>query len=311
MERKLLLLMLAALSAVSCFKNEVTGVEIGDLFIPVAYNLGGKVLDAYSGKGIAGVAVTDGYTYTVTNSDGIYYLKANEAAEFVYYSLPAGYASATPEGQPGRPCCWDKADFSDGAIRIDFELAPLSASSYTLVAMEGPECGSADELSAWENEVLTPLQESLEGYSNVYAIVLGNMVSESGMLGEFAEATSAVPLGTSYISFYGCIGESEYVCAADFAAEYGPADYSFNLGGSHVVVMDNVNGLTSKQLEWLKQDLMNVPNYGTKKLYLCISKPLEDDGTIATQLSNFATYRVIDGYSVASGASTYSTFSLK
>ena len=43
-------------------------------------------------KGIAGVAVTDGITVVVTDRSGRYSFESAAEAEFVYISLPAGYA---------------------------------------------------------------------------------------------------------------------------------------------------------------------------------------------------------------------------
>ena len=45
-----------------------------------------------NGKGIANVAVTDGYTVVTTDAQGRYELEAHTNAEFVYISTPAGYA---------------------------------------------------------------------------------------------------------------------------------------------------------------------------------------------------------------------------
>src|SRR5688572_805053 len=51
--------------------------------------LKGKVTG--NGKGIAGVAVTDGNNITTTDKNGGYELLSNSTAEFVYISIPAGY----------------------------------------------------------------------------------------------------------------------------------------------------------------------------------------------------------------------------
>ena len=42
------------------------------------------------GKGIAGVAITDGLNVVTTNINGNYALKSNASAEFVYISTPRG-----------------------------------------------------------------------------------------------------------------------------------------------------------------------------------------------------------------------------
>src|SRR3954449_10543566 len=50
----------------------------------------GQVHD--NGKPIPGVAVTDGFNITTTDKKGNYELLSNNTAEFVYISVPSGYA---------------------------------------------------------------------------------------------------------------------------------------------------------------------------------------------------------------------------
>ena len=49
----------------------------------------GQISDATTGKGIAGVPVTDGYALTTTDADGNYSLVANRECRTVYYVTPA------------------------------------------------------------------------------------------------------------------------------------------------------------------------------------------------------------------------------
>src|SRR5688500_14007624 len=50
------------------------------------------------GKPMAGVAVTDGINVTTTGKNGTYELLSNNTAEFVYISIPAGYAFTNEKG---------------------------------------------------------------------------------------------------------------------------------------------------------------------------------------------------------------------
>src|SRR5688500_16353334 len=59
-------------------------------------NLTGKILAG--GKGIPGVAVTDGINVTLTDSKGNYALSSNGTAEFVYISIPRGYEFTNEKG---------------------------------------------------------------------------------------------------------------------------------------------------------------------------------------------------------------------
>jgi hypothetical protein len=51
-----------------------------------------------SGKGIPGVSVTDGINIVQTDKNGDYQLQSNGTAEFVYISVPAGYAFPEEKG---------------------------------------------------------------------------------------------------------------------------------------------------------------------------------------------------------------------
>ncbi|HEX8460058.1 MAG TPA: metallophosphoesterase N-terminal domain-containing protein, partial [Segetibacter sp.] len=84
--------------------------------------LRGKVQS--NGKGIAGVAVTDGINVTVTDNAGNYELLSNNTAEFVYISVPAGYKIPHDKGiakfyvpitQKGS----FKADFNLEKLKVD------------------------------------------------------------------------------------------------------------------------------------------------------------------------------------------------
>lgn len=48
-------------------------------------------------KGVAGVLVTDGYTFATTDENGAYYLASSPDAKFVYTVLPSGYEHAVVE----------------------------------------------------------------------------------------------------------------------------------------------------------------------------------------------------------------------
>ena len=63
-------------------------------FSPVALN--GTV--SSQGRGIQSVAVTDGSNVVLTDLQGNYVLQSNSIAEFVYISLPRGYAFPHAKG---------------------------------------------------------------------------------------------------------------------------------------------------------------------------------------------------------------------
>ena len=71
--------------------QEEDGEKIEGTVILPENNGAGFVSDAKTGKGIAGVTVTDGYTCVQTDKNGVYQLKFNSYARVVYVSVPAAY----------------------------------------------------------------------------------------------------------------------------------------------------------------------------------------------------------------------------
>ena len=56
------------------------------------YNVYGLI--SCGGVGVEGVVVSDGIETTVTDKDGLYYLKSDEYNKFVFMSIPSGYEAA-------------------------------------------------------------------------------------------------------------------------------------------------------------------------------------------------------------------------
>ena len=84
-------LIASALSAVlflssCCQEGRINGTRIQE-----GNNLVGLITDSKTGKGIEGVAVSDGYTITTTDKNGVYQFVGNPLTRVVYYTTPAEY----------------------------------------------------------------------------------------------------------------------------------------------------------------------------------------------------------------------------
>ena len=66
-----------------------TETVINGTSIESTNTLVGLITDSKTGKGIAGVPVTDGYSFTTTDANGVYQFKANRYCRNVYYTLPS------------------------------------------------------------------------------------------------------------------------------------------------------------------------------------------------------------------------------
>jgi hypothetical protein len=79
------------------------------------------------GEGIAGVAVTDGFNIVLTDKAGRYVLNSNATAEFVYISIPRGYAFPHDKGIIR---FYHSIKSGGSSLTADFELQKLNVDDY-------------------------------------------------------------------------------------------------------------------------------------------------------------------------------------
>ena len=65
--------------------------EINGTFIEEGNNAIGLVSDSNTGKGIPGVAVSDGFSVIKTDGNGVYQFKASKFAKTIFISIPSEY----------------------------------------------------------------------------------------------------------------------------------------------------------------------------------------------------------------------------
>ena len=307
----------ALIWAVACEKPEMEGgntgnggseqpgaqiTEINGTTILADNNLVGLVSDSSTGKGIAGVAVSDGYTVCKTDNNGVYQFKANRYARSVYISLPAAYQ--VPLDKNKKPAFYKNGISRSSVNRNDFKLTPLAESedNFTFIAIGDPQVKSDAHVKRYQNETMADIQSTLNAkqpsgkYTKAYAVTLGDIVHDTPNLWESVKKTMEnVSLQSGgYLPVFQCIGNhdhnattsSDINATTEFVEHYGPTDYSFNRGKVHVVVMDNIvctttngstwtynAGFSKSQYTWLKADLDAVENKADKMLILCCHIP--------------------------------------
>lgn len=290
---------------------------IDGIIIDAECNVYGKISDIATGSGIAGVPVSDGYTFTVTDEHGVYQMKTNSKCRKVYYTTPAGYKVAV-DASRHMPAFYNtgKVDVTK-RTRYDFALEKLPAAEndFTLVMIGDPQCKSSEHANRYSGETITSLKSSLnekqaEGkYLRPYAFTLGDITHDSySMWMEMRTTMSNIQLQDgAYIPFFQCIGNhdhnsnvktNDYDATQRFTDVFGPTDYSLDRGKVHIVVMDDImvtslkdsstpngqtwkynGGFTSEQIEWLKQDLAFVKDKSDKMIVLCLHIPFRNGVT--------------------------------
>ncbi|TWV98706.1 calcineurin-like phosphoesterase C-terminal domain-containing protein [Chitinophaga pinensis] len=234
--------------------------------------LKGKVQS--NGKGIPGVQVTDGINIVLTDKNGDYLLQSNGTAEFVYISVPSGYAFPEEKGIANffRPL-----SKGNNVIKNDFNLEKLKVDDrkHAFVVWADPQMKSKKDVELLMSQSVPDLQALVKSYPTdllIHGIGCGDLVWDEFEL--FADYKEAV--GKTGIPFFNVIGNHDMDNEArtddgssnTFKKQFGPTYYSYNRGDIHYIVLDDVfflgaaknyiGYITENQLQWLDQDLAHV-----------------------------------------------------
>ncbi len=234
--------------------------------------LSGKVHSR--GKGIAGVAVTDGINVTHTDAKGNYELDSNATAEFVYISIPRGYEFSNEKGITR---FYERIQAERARFKADFELQKLTQddTKHNFVVWADTQMISEADAKELKTKSAPDTRNLINSYGPgalFHGIGCGDLVWDKFEL--FDDYKEAV--GITGAPFFQVIGNHDMDLDArtdDFSGEtfkklFGPTYYSFNRGEVHYVVLDDVffigtakkyiGYLTERQLAWLEQDLATV-----------------------------------------------------
>ena len=268
----------------------------GEPSVPADYNITGRVVDAETGEGLSDVVVSDGALCVQTRSDGSFYLKsALSGVKFVWVSTPSGYRPPVVKGLPKfYKRLSDVRASEEGVYDMgDYSLTPVkNPDRFTLLVLADPQPRSSsagyDKFAYHSLDICEDLYQELRDVSSaitdraVYGLCLGDIVHENtGLYSRYADGLSKLSYPT-----YNVIGNHDHnpnasddsAGAADFESWFGPANYSFNIGGIHFVVLDDMimkpresdgtlrsydSGLTDAVMGWLRADLYYVPSSTT------------------------------------------------
>ena len=255
----------------------------------------GYVRDS-SGKGLEGVAVSDGFSVVESGANGYYSMIVSPDAWYIFISLPSEYE--VPINEYGQPCFYQR--YSPEKRDYDFTLKPLAGgkeSKFALFVLTDLHISTSYRQARFEREALPSiLKHASEVKQTIpcYGVALGDLIDNSNSKNTSSERLNVRALlannrfgfplfntmGNHDNTYYDASNPAQSDATSstfnlkaqrDYEDIFGPVNYSFNRGDAHIVVMRNIIystnttsnnyevGFTDAQWEWLKQDLALVP----------------------------------------------------
>jgi hypothetical protein len=221
------------------------------------------------GAGIGRVAVSDGRTVAVTAADGTYTLISDSRRPHVFVSLPS--SAEIPVSPRGSAAMYQPiiAD-ANGEASAVFELTRATANDnkHGFLVLADPQTLDMEDIGTLNATTVPDVRATAKAMSGtrLFGVGCGDLMFDN--LSLFPEYESAVHhMG---IPFFQVLGNhdadrvrTDELSAATFHRTFGPANYSFNRGDVHYVVLDDVfwiddgyiGYLSQEQLDWLRADL--------------------------------------------------------
>ena len=268
-----------------------------------------------SGKPIANVPVSDGFSIVTTDANGYYSLNVSTNTYYIYITIPSEYE--VPINEVGQACFWKK--YPSSTQQYDFTLTPLVGGKerrFALFTFGDPQVSGEASLNRFYNEAVPGIKAHYDELTTkgipCYGISLGDIISMSSssnrgpyrvpMRDGFAVSRVGMPvfhvMGNHDCNYYNAhqpifpdAHNSTYniVAQRDHEEVFGPVNYSFNRGDVHIIGMRNIYytsntaqscklGFLNEQVEWLKQDLALVPKDHT--VLFCVHIPMMKDNTL-------------------------------
>ena len=227
------------------------------------------------GRGLAGVAVTDGSNIVLTDSMGRYSLATLSLSQFVYITTPSGYD--VPVASGSIPQFYHTLTPSDSIY--DFHLTPSATDDnrHAFVVHTDVQVTSKSDVAQFSKQIVTDTKQTLqrlaaEGYK-VFGTDCGDIVGDTpSLFDDYINACKVLDtpffriIGNHDMDYWGRSFETSY---RTFSSLFGPTHYSFNCGKAHYIfINDNfytgfginyIGYIPESTLRWLEQDLNLLP----------------------------------------------------
>ena len=235
---------------------------------PVPVRIRGQVRSG--GRGVGGVAMSDGWNVVATGRDGTFELISTADRDFLRMSVPSGFR--IPRNPTGTSRHYHPiVPKGNGEMEAVFDLEALEGSdeNHALFLLADAQTEDRREMGLLHQETVPDVQETLRMLGSPEAIGIANgdiMFDNLELYPDFEAAVSKMG-----IPFFQVVGNhdldqssgTDEGSTATFSGRFGPRYYSFDRGAVHYVVLDDVfwhgsgylGYLGSDQLRWLEKDL--------------------------------------------------------
>ena len=254
---------------------------------------------------ISGVVVSDGLNCVQTDRKGAFAIDSNvDSVKFVTVSIPSGYSAPVRNGLPIFFKRLSEITKVNGVYNMEFVLDKISgnADRYSLLIAADPQPrGSGaqyDNIAYHSLDCCEDLYRDMreEGARIMvtrpcYGIVLGDIVHENMGLFDTYVNNGMAKMGFPTFNVLGN-HDNDYTASSDaegarvFEEKLCPANYSFNLGNIHYIVLDNLimgveggvldktysQGLRDDIMRWMEADLSFVDK--SKTIMVCAHSPM-------------------------------------
>ena len=212
----------------------------------------------FSGKATSlfrGVMVSDGLNVAKTGDDGTFVLPGHEKARFIFVTTPSGYMAA--DGYYKR--------IAPQTEQYGFPLLPYDAGigkdgSHTFIQVTDTEISGPDGHDAW----IENIRECAAERNAAFIVHTGDICYEKGLKSHIG----LMNIGNMGIPVYYGIGNHDLVKGSYgeelFESIYGPTWYSFDVAGTHYVMLPMLSGdfkpsyTQDDVAAWLANDLGNI-----------------------------------------------------
>lgn len=222
-----------------------------------------------AGAGAGQVAVSDGRNVAVTGADGTFTLVSDTRHPYLFVSLPATAAiPLSPRGSAAfhQPIIADV--HGEASVTFDLLRAAADEHRHGFLVLADPQSLDMEDMGTLNATTVPDVRASVRAMSGrrFFGVGCGDLMFDHlELFPEYEKAVQAMG-----IPFFQVLGNhdadrvrTDEMSAATFLRTFGPANYSFNRGDVHYVVLDDVfwiddgyiGYLSQEQLDWLQADL--------------------------------------------------------